>query len=307
MFLKYLDGKYSKTLYNELFAEYKISNSDLAKLQKVLLEMLVDFRNACEICNVEFMLAGGTALGAVRHNGFIPWDDDVDVMMTRENYEKFSREAMKHLKSKYILAEPLDKDYFLKFPKLFLKDSKLVEIPLAGTPGHHMIFIDIFIIENVSDNAFLRNLKGLFYTFAHGASTCCIDYRYPSPFILEKSKLSVELNKYYSARRKIGHFFSLLGGFDYYAKLTVKIASSSKEGKYKGIPSGVSYTREVLDKNKYSEIVWLDFENEKFPVILDYHSYLSNLYGENYMTIPPENEREEHLAAQLVFPKICEE
>ncbi|MBQ6752325.1 MAG: LicD family protein [Clostridia bacterium] len=306
MILKYLDGKYSKTLYNELFAEYKISDSDLAKLQKVLLEMLVDFRDSCENYGVEFMLAGGTALGAVRHNGFIPWDDDADVMMTRENYEKFAREAMKSLDAKYILADPSDENYYLKFPKLFLKDSVLVEIPLAGTSGYHMIFIDIFIVENVPDNQVLRKGIGLAHTFAHGASTCCIDYLYPSPPMLEKSNISNELKKYYGVRRIIGKVFTTLGGFDFYFDIAVKIASSAKEGKMKGIPSGISYTREVFPKRVFDSITWVDFAGERFPILADYNLYLSNLYGENYMQLPPENNREKHLLYKLSFPESCD-
>ena len=80
---------------SKLFKEQKYKNGieitedKLKKLKKILLEMLIDFDVVCEKNNLYYTLCGGTALGAVRHNGFIPWDDDVDIFMTRESYNKF--------------------------------------------------------------------------------------------------------------------------------------------------------------------------------------------------------------------------
>ena len=106
--------------------------------QDVLLKILIDIKQCCDENNIDYMVGGGTLLGTIRHNGFIPWDDDIDIMMTRENYEKFSEVFLKFLGDKYILAEPLDKQYFSKMPKVYYYikgDYMNIAIILSGGAG----------------------------------------------------------------------------------------------------------------------------------------------------------------------------
>ena len=79
----------SKGLYSRCFSDYRLSAEELKQLQKVLLEILLDIKSVCEKYQINYMLSAGTALGAVRHKGFIPWDDDVDIMMLRSEFSKF--------------------------------------------------------------------------------------------------------------------------------------------------------------------------------------------------------------------------
>ena len=85
--------KASKSLYSEAFKEYILSDSNVARLQETLYEMLEKICFVLNKYNIDYMLSGGTLLGAVRHNGFIPWDDDSDIAMLREEYEKFRKVA----------------------------------------------------------------------------------------------------------------------------------------------------------------------------------------------------------------------
>ena len=80
--------KASKELYSELFKEYILSSRDIRELQVVLYGMLEKVCFLLDKYNIDYMLSGGTLLGAIRHGGFIPWDDDVDIMMTRDNYDR---------------------------------------------------------------------------------------------------------------------------------------------------------------------------------------------------------------------------
>ena len=98
----------------------KEKTSDLRKLQLVLVEMLDELVRICDKHNLTYFLVGGTALGAIRHKGFIPWDDDVDVIMFRDDYEKFLRIMESRNDSKYYLVNMENtEDYFFYFSKLW--------------------------------------------------------------------------------------------------------------------------------------------------------------------------------------------
>ena len=295
--------KASKEIYSEYFKEYTLAPEKLTQLHNTLLSMLIDFDEICKKYKINYMLSGGSVLGAVRHKGFIPWDDDIDIMITRENYEKFLKVAEREIGDKYILVEPLTKNYFFKMPKLYLKNSIYSELAVGGTPDYHMIFIDLFIIEYVPDSYFLRKIKGFFYDFAYKASSVCIDYKYPSPPIIKKAKTEETIKHYYEKRRKWGGFFSAIGGMDYYLRIDEKIAKSTHKSNYMGIPSGISYNREVFNKIVYLQQIDAEFEGHLFPIPRDYHLYLSNLYGDDYMSVPPKEKRQMHLAYELQFPE----
>ena len=292
----------SKALYSKIFKEYEINDDQLCKLHKVLFEMLCDIKTICEKHKIKYMLSGGSVLGAVRHKGFIPWDDDIDVMLTRSNYEKLSQIIRKEYSEKFLIVEPLDKNYYFKMPKLLLKNSIYTELAAAGTPEHHMIFIDLFIIEYVPDNILVRKIKGYLYDFAYKASSVCIDYLFPSPPIINKGKQNRMICKYYNRRRQLGFIFSKLGGIEFYLKVDEAIAKSTAKSKWMGIPSGISYNREVFKTIMFEELTETEFEGELFPIPKYYHLYLKNLYGDNYMELPPKSQRQMHLATELVFP-----
>ncbi|MBN2926915.1 MAG: LicD family protein [Eubacterium sp.] len=286
----------SKTMYSRYFGEYKLSTEELEHLHKILLKMLLDIDEVCKKNNIEYMLSGGTALGAVRHEGFIPWDDDIDLMMTRENYMKLVKCFDRGLNGKYILAEPLYPDYFFKQPKIYLKDSVYVEIPWEGIKKYEMIFIDIFIIEYVPDSKWKQKIISKIYDFSYKASSLCIDYLYPSQPILEKSKVEKEVNNYYKFRRGLGHIFSVIGGIHLYLIITENISKKYSKTNSMGIPSGISYCREILPAEVYLKTTTVSFEGYEFKIPQNYQKYLENLYGKNYMEIPPQNKREIHVA-----------
>ncbi len=137
----------SKSLYTRCFAEYRLSDDTLKKLQQELLTILVDIKTVCDKYQIDYMLCAGTTLGAVRHQGFIPWDDDVDIMMLRGEFYKFKEAFRKEFPDKYELAEPLsDSRYLSKLVKIYKKGTTYVEIPTAGVGGPNMIFVDLFLI-----------------------------------------------------------------------------------------------------------------------------------------------------------------
>ena len=293
----------SKSLYTNCFAEYRLSDEKLKQLQQVLLEILVDVKNVCEKYQINYMLCGGTLLGAIRHKGFIPWDDDIDFTMLRSEFDQFKAAFNLELSEKYILAEPLSiPNYFAKHVKIFKKGTTLVEIPTAGVRGPDMIFIDLFLLENLPSPGWRRKLKGIAYNIAFRASSVCLDYKYPSPPIMQKSKVNRELRRYYSFRRFCGFCFSLFGSSEFYLKICESLAESSEETELLSIPSVTGYLGRVYQRKWFSSYTYAEFCGYLMKVPEYYDEYLKYEYGE-YMQIPPPEKREIHSAYKIEFSK----
>lgn len=289
----------SKTLYSKSFKEYQLTEEQLKNLQNILLNMFLDIKKICDIHNIKYIMGGGSLLGTIRHKGFIPWDDDIDIMLLREEYNKLKDVFEKNLSEKYILAEPLSGNhYYSKMPKIYKKGTTYVEIPFAGIQSYNMVFIDVFIIEQIPKSAIIRKIKSNLYDFSYKASSVCLDYLYPSPAILDKCKYDDEVLQYYKFRRRLGFIFSKLGGINFYLWICEKLANSNSESEYLGVPAGISYEREILKKEVYLELTTGKFCGYDVNIPLHYDIYLKNLYGD-YMKIPPIEKRENHMAYKV--------
>lgn len=128
---------------------------NLRHLQLVILGIMKDIDELCVKYHIEYYLLGGSAIGAVRHKGFIPWDDDLDIMMDTKNYNRFIEVCRRHLdKEKYVVQVGLE-DWPLNFTKVKLKGTEIREIENAsGHDGSNGIFLDIFKLENSPSNRF---------------------------------------------------------------------------------------------------------------------------------------------------------
>ena len=291
----------SKSMYSKYFSEYRLSMNQIKELQKTLLEMFIDIKEVCDKYQINYMLSGGTLLGAVRHKGFIPWDDDIDIMMLRKDYERFAAVFQRELAEKYELAEPLsDSKYVSKAPKIFKKGTTYVEVASCGIQKFDMIFIDVFIIENMAEPGLQRKIISKIYDFAFKAASVCVDYKYPSSVIIEKGKVEKDVKEYYTLRRRLGWIFSHVGGMRFYLKLVDKIGKKYKESNWLGVPSAISYNREIFDKKVFTELTEGEFCGIAVKIPKQYDVYLTNLYGD-YMELPPENKREVHVAYKLLL------
>lgn len=291
--------KTSKSLYSEHFQEYLLTDAQREALQAALLNMLLDVKAVCDKYDIAYMLSGGTALGAVRHKGFIPWDDDIDLMMLRTEYEKFAPRFREEYPDKYLLAEPLcDGRYISKMVKIHRLGTTYTELPLAGIGAFDMVFLDLFLIENVPKPGPLRRVKGRVYDFAFKAASVSADYRFPSPPILKKAETDREVRDYYAVRRQLGRVFSHVGGLRFYLRICERLGAQKKRTGWLGIPSAISYEREIFEERVFRELADAEFCGHTFKIPRDYDAYLRNLYGD-YMQIPPPEKREYHTAYQL--------
>ena len=274
-------------------AAIQLSEDELASLQKTLLEIYIDIMESCRRHGITPFLCGGSALGAVRHNGFIPWDDDLDIAMTRRDYDVFRGFFREELGDKYILNAPnYSRHVKARFPKVIKRGTIFQEIGTVLSEGLDGVFVDIFLIDNVPDNKILRNFKGLLCNALEFLSGCVYDFENLDDVAKIFHKQS-GLNRY-RTRMLIGRIGSIVPSSRWFHVID-KVARWEKEDSaYWGLVTGRKhYFGEIFPKSALYPVRNLPFESIQAPVFHDVELYLTNLYGD-YMRIPPEEERERH-------------
>ena len=281
-----------------------VTDEERQKLQKILLGMFLDVEEVCKRLNIECTLIGGSVLGAVRHQGFIPWDDDLDIGMTRRDWEKFKANFQSLLGEKYAMEGPNfdNKDTKQLLTKIYLKGTEWVMIEEVNFPFHNCIYIDVFIIDSVSDNKLVSSFDAFLANVMRAGAISLQEYKYPSPILKEAmmSKLSTRL--YYYIRQTVGFCFSIIS-HKALCDMFDSFVSRHREGtKRATVATGLKkYKGETLDYD-----VWFPFSRGMFcghEVNLphDSHRYLTEIYG-NYMQLPPVEKRETHPVVRLKFP-----
>ena len=132
----------------------------LKHLHDLELMILKEFIKICEENNLNYYMYAGSLLGTIRHKGFIPWDDDLDVIMFREDFEKFKKIFPTLNNPKYdLLSNEINEDYFFFFAKLMLRNTKFEEKWNEELNLHVGINIDIFVLDDMSNNKFSRKIQ----------------------------------------------------------------------------------------------------------------------------------------------------
>ena len=262
----------------------------LKKLHEVEVEILDDIDKICKKYNINYFLCGGTLLGAIRHKGFIPWDDDIDIGMTREDYDKFKKICLdeKALPDKYFLhTYETDDTYWLPFMKVRKNNTTFNEKYVRNLNNHKGIFVDIFPFDNINmDGGFLNKVRAWRVLNINDAINCKIKLR------------SIE-----SCKRKLVIRFLMLFSFVHLRKKQEKLlkAQSKKNTNYVVcFIGGLNPFKEFVPKDKLFPLRKVEFEGKKYPTMKDYDYYLSRTYGD-YMTLPPENERITHMPVNVSF------
>lgn len=137
----------------------KYAKEDLQRLHQELYRTLAEIIRVCEVLDIPYFIQGGTAIGALYNKGIVPWDDDIDVGMTRENYERFLREAPAHLSSDYFLeCFATENNTPFYFSKVRRNNTLFVEEIWRNMDIHHGIFVDVFPFDRIPDNPLLERL-----------------------------------------------------------------------------------------------------------------------------------------------------
>lgn len=284
--------KSAKTMTSKLFLG-KVYEVELTKLHNVLLHILKDFKACCERHGLKYMLCGGSCLGAVRHQGFIPWDDDADVMMPREDFDKVAAFMLEDYGDKYSVNN-MELDHVLNF---MLKGTLYKEIT-TGDSGGRNIFLDVYPIDNMPKGK--RRFRASRFFWAKHACSFISEYKHPSEIIKNAGKTDKALASYFRKRRALGCLFSIFGSPAHYNRVVTKLAKYKKATGYLGIPCAIAYNREKFRAEVLTETIDAEFCGVTFKIPKFYDEYLTNLYGADYMVIPPPEKQEVH-AAKIEF------
>lgn len=289
----------TKTLLNKYNAGREIGSEELRHLQLVLAAITEDVFSVCKTNNLHCKLFAGTFLGAVRHKGFIPWDDDIDLCMPIEELLVLPKLINDTYKGKYICTglgvnEPEDPFVGLK---VSLAGTVNEEVGMSGFGFARGIGIDIFPIAKISETKigrhfdhqrinFLIHTRVLSYEFSHK----------PVELLRERSSIG----RYYRFRHFLGFFAHIICKDS--SKIIKFYRKKRKHSSFYAISSIIGYGAGISEE-KINETNLYYFEGSKYPSFKDFDFILSLNYGPTYMKLPPIEKRETHKRQKLDFGK----
>ena len=262
-------------------------------VRKVQLELLTKVDEICKSNNIHYVLFAGTLLGAVRHKGFIPWDDDVDLAMPREHYENFLNICKEELGEGYFLqTTDTDPEYFNLFARLRKNGTLYVQGQYQHFMMHHGIFIDIFPLDAASSSNLLGRIHRLLIRTSR-VTFRALNFASNRQFIANlpngRKKLALIVAhtlRLYFAKRSIEHLY----------KWSIQMLSHKHAEFLTHLTNDISksrYFRYRISREEALKTTEVEFENLTFPAPQKHHTWLSRIYG-NYLELPPRNQRKPH-------------
>ncbi len=259
--------------------KYEVSNKELHQLQRICLEMLLEVDRICRKHDIQYSVDGGSLLGAVRHQGFIPWDDDVDIIFRRAEYEKFRKACESELDTdRFFLQDyTTDPEYRWGYAKLRRNNTVQVRLGQEMIKQNTGVFCDIFVVDNVPDSIFLRKLHyGICYSIRKIQYSPVGSVMAPNALLRGWYKVLsvIPRNATFAVRNWLAKISN---------KKRTELISHYTYHYYKRCKYG-------LPAECFDSFIDLDFEGYKVRAFEKYDLYLSKLYGD-YMTLPPEDKR----------------
>jgi lipopolysaccharide cholinephosphotransferase len=289
---------------NELFKrelsrrQHRLTDEELAGVKKVVYEILCDVIAVCTDLGIPYMLGGGSALGAVRHGGFIPWDDDIDLNIERKYIDRLLDEIESRYGETYYIEAPLRTPGYLSSWVMIHKRGTVFREYMVKSELECGIKIDIFVIENTYDSIIRRLWHGIRSEAGLFALSCLRMYLWRKEFF-ELSRGNKKASAVIAVKAAVGKCVSVHGTHWYEVVQKCLMECRDEHSKYVTIPSGRGhFWGELYLRKDFLQVVEMPFEDLKLSVTADYDSYLRNLYGE-YRTLPPEEKREHHVIYEV--------
>lgn len=262
-------------------------------LQKAVLEILIDVDKVCRENDITYFLDSGTALGAVRHGGFIPWDDDIDIGMPRDDYEKFLKIAQEKLGDEYFVQTlDTEKKYYQIFAKIRKNGTKFVEPATRNVKMHQGIYIDVFpydCIERERAVESLQELDQLRYRLHCMTLPDCMEVPSKSIKYIKKeikTRIKFFVFKLYGRQKTIEKINNLI------------YENSNKKEDCVLVSYAYNIFPLIFEQNIFFPAKEIMFEEHSFFVQHDVDKYLTLIYGD-YMQLPDEENRLTHSPLEL--------
>ena len=283
----------TKLDFNEdFFNEEKLCDYTVSRKQKKIwaieLDLLNEFMNVCNKYEIKFLCFAGTLLGAVRHHGFIPWDDDIDVCLTRTNYEKLLNVANKEFSDPYFFqTAQTDRRFFCPYARLRNSNTTGVIAWNFSNEYNNGIYIDIFVMDGIIENPNLVEMQMLKKKKLEWA----LNYH---PYLIKNIGIDGKIQLIKQYLKKI--YGKLYGGAKDYDGLCKAYFDNlqrynSKANKVGLLTHGIEMARKYcMYKDEMDDIVYAKFENLQVPIPKNYDVVLTRIYGK-YMDFPPEDKR----------------
>ena len=265
----------------------------LRKVQLTQLEIAKEIRRVCEENDIRYFLACGTFLGAVRHKGFIPWDDDMDIGMLRSDYEKFCRIAPQKLRPQYCLQTwYTDPNYSLPFGKVVKRGTVYLESKKSRRLQENGFYVDIFPYDYAPEELVQRDSYASRLLSIYRVKLMKSGYKpwMEEDRIVWKKRIGY---LYYQLQALFSSQKELAKGYD---ALAVSIHSSPLMVEQSALRKPYYF-----DSAMFEHFADYTFEGETFKGLKDYDAYLKVLYND-YMQLPPEDQRENrHQIVEIDF------
>lgn len=252
---------------------------DIQEMRSIQLDILQNVHDFCVKNNIHYSLCGGTLIGAVRHKGYIPWDDDIDIMMPRPDYEKFIflfSKAEEIENQDYRITNPFtDKQCFLPFSKVVNTKTRLIE-NYDRSMDNLGVYIDVFPVDGLpADN----KKKILYWKFINKIKLL------NSTIYDKNDKKEHGIKKVF--RLVLFYLFRILPA-NIFAKRINRIAMKNNFENSDFVADSIfGYgQKEEVSKKVFEDFISLDFEDRVFYAMKGYDIYLKNVYGD-YMQLPP--------------------
>ena len=273
-----------------------LSDDQLSALQDVMRGILFDIVDVCEAHGLRYSMGGGSALGAVRHQDMIPWDDDIDLNMPRRDYERFVEIFAKEHGDRYWVHTPAKTDNYGLLLARVRRKGTYVKTREDFWTDECGAFVDIFIVENVPDAAWLRKLHGL-GCMAFGLALSCRKFFRDRKPLMELAKGNKELERVFRVKIALGFVTALLS-INAWTRLADKWNGMcrNEQSRYVSIPVGRKhYFKETYRREEICSYQMLPFHGRRVSCVADTKTYMTRLYGADYMTPPKDADKEKHV------------